>query len=194
MSAIVAYRSGLAALWLIFIAVWVVGAFSAKKSAGGAGSWWREAGFRFVIIALVLMIFRIPIVRQGLHDRVHLRVDDPRLVLTGLIVCALGIALAIWARVYLGSNWGLPMSRKAEPELVTTGPYAYVRHPMYTGLLLALLGSGLAETTIWLIPVLVGGTYFIYSALTEERIMAEMFPDTYPAYRRHTKMLIPFVL
>lgn len=190
----VLYRSALVAVWLIFIAVWIIAARGAKKNAR-APSWWREAGLRFAVIVLIMMLVRVPIVRQSVgHARGHLLVDDPRLALAGLILCALGIALAIWARVYLGSNWGLPMSRKVQPELVTTGPYAYVRHPMYTGLLLALLGSALAATTIWLIPFLVGGAYFIYSALTEERIMAQTFPDAYPAYRRHTKMLVPFVL
>jgi len=59
----------------------------------------------------------------------------------GVALCALGIGLAIWARTYLGRNWGMPMSRKENPELVTSGPYAYVRHPIYTGLLIAMLGS-----------------------------------------------------
>lgn len=58
----------------------------------------------------------------------------------------------------------------------------------------ALVALWLAPTSIWLIPFLVAGAYFIYSARTEERIMAETFPDTYPAYRRHTKMLVPFLL
>ena len=57
---------------------------------------------------------------------------------------ASGIGLAIWARIHLGRNWGMPTSQKADPELVTTGPYRFVRHPIYTGLLVALLGTALA--------------------------------------------------
>ncbi|HMF27698.1 MAG TPA: isoprenylcysteine carboxylmethyltransferase family protein [Candidatus Cybelea sp.] len=188
------YRTALAALWLIFIVVWVVAAFSAKKNVG-VRSWSREAGLRFIIFALVLMLLRIPILRNAVqHGRAHLLTVDPRLALLGLILCALGVALAIWARVYLGSNWGLPMSHKAQPELVTTGPYAFVRHPIYSGLLLAILGSALAESYVWLIPLVVAGGYFLYSARAEERLMTETFPDQYPVYQKHTKMLVPFIL
>jgi protein-S-isoprenylcysteine O-methyltransferase Ste14 len=59
----------------------------------------------------------------------------------GALVFACGIALAVWARLHLGRNWGMPMTQRAEPELVTSGPYRFVRHPIYTGLLTALLGT-----------------------------------------------------
>ena len=191
----VVYRIALATLWLIFIAVWVVAAFAAKKSVGGARWWWRAVGFRLAIIVVVLLLLRIPNLDNAVrHSREHMLNADPRFALAGLAICALGFALAIWARVYLGSNWGLPMSRKERPELVTTGPYAYVRHPIYSGLLLALLGSALSESYVWLLPFVIAGTYFIYSARAEERLMAQTFPDRYPAYRRRTKMLVPFLL
>lgn len=190
-----AYRAALATIWLIFIVVWVVAAFTAKKNVGGGRRWWREAGLRFVIIALVLMLLRIPILHNAVrHGRAHMLTVDPRLALLGLIICALGIALAIWARVYLGSNWGLPMSRKAQPELVTTGPYKFVRHPIYSGLFLALVGSAFAESYVWLIALVFVGAYFLYSARAEERLMTETFPDQYPVYQKHTKMLVPFLL
>lgn len=191
----VVYRGALAALWLIFIVVWLVAAFTAKKSTGGAPNWWRAAGLRFVIIAIVALLLRIPILRQAARQgRAHMLNADPHLALAGVVLCALGIALAIWARAYLGRNWGLPMSRKAQPELVTSGPYAYVRHPIYSGILLALLGSALSESYIWLVPFVVAGAYFIYSARAEERLMTELFPNQYPAYRQRTKMLVPFLL
>ena len=62
----------------------------------------------------------------------------------------LGLALAVWARVYLGRNWGMPMSRRADPELVTTGPYRRVRHPIYSGLILAMAGTAIAVSLYWL--------------------------------------------
>src|SRR6202011_5591919 len=108
--------------------------------------------------------------------------------LVGLIVVVLGLGLAIWARRYLGRNWGMPMTQKLDPELVTTGPYRQVRHPIYTGIILAMVGTAIAVSVYALIPVLVLGAYFAYSARTEERYLAEQFPDSYPPYQRSTKM------
>lgn len=88
----------------------------------------------------------------------------------------------------------MPMSRKESPELVTTGPYALVRHPIYTGIVLAMLGSALAQSLFWLAPLALGGAYFTYSARSEERLMTEQFQDQYPPYKKRTKMFVPFIL
>jgi protein-S-isoprenylcysteine O-methyltransferase Ste14 len=88
----------------------------------------------------------------------------------------------------------MPMTQKAEPELVTSGPYRFIRHPIYSGLLLALLGTALATNLLGLIVVGVLGGYFYYSATVEEQNLTATFPTTYPAYRAATKKLIPFVL
>jgi protein-S-isoprenylcysteine O-methyltransferase Ste14 len=86
------------------------------------------------------------------------------------------------------------MTEKAEPALVTSGPYRFVRHPIYSGLLLAVLGTALATNVIGLVIVAVLGGYFYYSASVEERNLTATFPTAYPAYRARTKMLIPLVL
>jgi protein-S-isoprenylcysteine O-methyltransferase Ste14 len=87
----------------------------------------------------------------------------------------------------------MPMSQKVDPELVTTGPYRKVRHPIYSGIILAMIGTTIAVSLFWLVAVIVTGAYFIVSATVEERYMAERFPDSYPEYKRSTKMLIPFI-
>ena len=86
------------------------------------------------------------------------------------------------------------MTEKADPELVTAGPYAHVRHPIYTGILLAMFGSGIGQSVLWALPLLIAGPYFVYSARREERQMAVQFPLQYPQYKRRTRMLIPFIL
>ena len=86
------------------------------------------------------------------------------------------------------------MTQKDEPELVTSGPYRLVRHPIYSGILLATVGTAVALSWLWLTVVALAAIYFIYSATVEERYLAEQFPEDYPAYRRSTKMLVPFVL
>jgi protein-S-isoprenylcysteine O-methyltransferase Ste14 len=76
---------------------------------------------------------------------------------------------------------------------VTAGPYARVRHPLYGGLLLAMLGSALAQSLLWLLPLIVYGPLFFLSARREERLLLEQFSERYSAYRSRTKMLLPFV-
>ena len=88
----------------------------------------------------------------------------------------------------------MPTSNGESPELITTGPYALVRHPLYGGLLLAILGSAIAQSSLWLLPLIVYGPSFIRGARREERLLIERYPDRYPAYMKRTKMLLPFVL
>jgi protein-S-isoprenylcysteine O-methyltransferase Ste14 len=85
------------------------------------------------------------------------------------------------------------MTQKDEPELVTSGPYHVVRHPIYSGILAAGVGTALALSWQWLIVVALAGIYFVYSATVEERFMTEQFPDAYQVYKRSTKMLVPLV-
>jgi protein-S-isoprenylcysteine O-methyltransferase Ste14 len=118
---------------------------------------------------------------------------DPWQAGIGLVLFVLGLGFAIWARVSLGGNWGVPMTQKDEPELVTDGPYRLVRHPIYSGILVAGIGTALALNWFWLTAVGLAGMYFLYSATVEERYLTEQFPDTYPTYKRATKMLVPFV-
>jgi protein-S-isoprenylcysteine O-methyltransferase Ste14 len=85
------------------------------------------------------------------------------------------------------------MTQKDEPELVTSGPYHLVRHPIYSGILVAGIGTAAALSWWWLTAVALAGVYFLYSATVEERYMIEQFPDNYLVYKRSTKMLLPFI-
>ena len=85
------------------------------------------------------------------------------------------------------------MTQKTDPELVTSGPYRLVRHPIYSGILVAGVGTAVGLGWLWLTAVLLAGIYFGYSATVEERYMTEQFPDAYPVYKRSTKMLVPFI-
>ena len=172
---------------------WAVKAVGAKKSIG-ARVRWRNSGVRVGVLVLVVLALHLTGVRQAFrHARADADSTGMLLGLIGVVLCALGVGLAIWARAFLGRNWGMPMSRKQDPELVTGGPYAYVRHPIYTGIMLAMLGSALGESVFWVLPLLLFGGYFIHSARAEEKLMLEQFPEQYPAYRRRTKMLLPFL-
>jgi protein-S-isoprenylcysteine O-methyltransferase Ste14 len=190
---VISYRWIIGALWVIFILVWLVTAFGAKRSVSRI-DWGRQAQLRLAAALLIALVVRVVFHTQVWQRAHRLVFVDPRLGITGVILCGLGIAIAIWARVYIGRNWGPPMSRKEAPELVTSGPYAYVRHPIYAGIFLAMIGSALGDSVLWLIPFAIAGAYFVYAARTEEHILEQEFPEQYAAYRRRTKMLVPFVL
>jgi len=171
-----------------WVAFWVYWLAASTRVKAGQTRWTRFAGVRVGLILVVLLLLRVRAFKE------HVATNDPWLQGIGLAVFLLGLALAIWARVYLGRNWGMPMSQKADPELVTTGPYSSVRHPIYSGIILAMIGTTIAVSLYWLVAVLVIGAYFLYSAIVEERSMARLFPDSYPEYKRSTKMLIPFII
>jgi protein-S-isoprenylcysteine O-methyltransferase Ste14 len=173
-------------LWIAFWVYWLAAATTGVKS--GRTRWGRFVGARIVVIVLAVLLIRTSAFRGG-----PTITKDPWLQAVGLVVFLSGLALAIWARRYLGRNWGMPMSEKADPELVTAGPYSRVRHPIYSGIILAMVGTAIAVSWFWLFAVILLGGYFVYSAVMEERYMAGLFPDTYPAYKRSTKMLVPFV-
>jgi protein-S-isoprenylcysteine O-methyltransferase Ste14 len=170
------------AVWGVFWLYWLVAAVGAKRSVRSSRC--RPPGLLLVVAVVLARVFRTSTVA----------VHSPVLQVVGVVLLVSGLALAVWARIYLGRNWGMPMTERAEPELVTSGPYRFVRHPIYSGLLLAVLGTALATNLYWLIALVIAGAYFIYSATVEERLMTTSFPDDYPGYKTHTKMLIPFVL
>lgn len=176
-----AFAVGWAAFWIY----WFVAAFSMKR---GRVAWSRELRIRVVILVLTIVLIKLGAFRNhGLNS-------NPWRAGVGLVLFADGLAFAIWARLHIGRNWGSPMSRKNDPELVTSGPYRLVRHPIYSGILVATAGTAVALSWAWLIAVALAGVYFVYSATVEEGHLTEHFPDTYPAYKRSTKMLVPFII
>jgi protein-S-isoprenylcysteine O-methyltransferase Ste14 len=169
--------------WVVFWGYWLLSAFSAKQGSGGRR---RIPLNGFTAIAVFILV---RVLRSG-----SLVVHSPALGAVGAVVLVSGLALAVWARIHLGRNWGMPMTQKAEPELVTSGPYRFVRHPIYSGLLLGVVGTALATDFLGLVIAAVLAGYFYYCASVEERNLVATFPTAYPAYRLGTKMIIPFVL
>jgi len=178
-----ALRAAIAIAWIIFLVYWLAAAFGAKEGRAG-GRPFPMTGLTALSVLLLLRVFR------GGSLAVHSWVLEA----IGAAVFASGLAVAVWARVHLGRNWGMPMTQKVEPELVTSGPYRLIRHPIYSGLLAGLLGTALANNLLGLIIVAILGAYFYYSATVEEKNLTATFPTAYPAYRARTKKLIPFVL
>ena len=177
-----ALRTVIFSVWGVFWLYWLISAFNAKQGVRTGRI--RAPGLLFLVAFVVTRAFNT-------HG---LAVHSLILEVVGTVLFVAGLGLAVWARVYLGRNWGMPMTKKEEPELVTSGPYRFVRHPIYSGLLLAVLGTALATNIYLLIALVIGGAYFIYSATVEERLMTDSFPAAYGQYKTATKMLLPFVL
>ena len=113
----------------------------------------------------------------------------------GAALTAAGLLFTVWARVHLGTNWSGTVTLKRGHELITSGPYAYVRHPIYTGLLLAFLGSALARDEWRGVLALALVALALWRKLrNEERWMREQFGDAYSAYSQRVAALVPHVL
>ncbi len=169
-------------IWVVFGLYWLAAATRAKASAPTTRA--RFPGLLIIVLVGLRVIFRGNV----------LAVESVPVRVVGIAVLVAGLGLAVYARIYLGANWGMPMTVRAEPELVTTGPYRFVRHPIYTGILLGLIGTALSLNLSFLIGMAVLGAYFAYSARVEERNLAGVFGPEYRDYRARTKMIVPFLL
>ncbi len=181
------YSSIIGTCWLAFVVIWFVLAIG--RSSGGRSYSSPAVGIRLLLAALIVIGImlgqRLPMVSFGRYAGAA--------GAAGCALCIAGLVFAAWARVTLGRSWGMPMTLHEKPELVTAGPYRYVRHPIYTGMSAMVIGSTLVFplAVAWCVGMLV---YMIVSAVREEHDMALRFPETYPDYKRHSKMLVPFVL
>ena len=185
-------HAGFACAWGALIVVWIAGLIFSKRTV-------RRASYlsRFVLVVSLLISYLLVAFHVVHYDWLVLRLwpHTQATQVAGLILTILGCLFAIWARVRLGTNWsGLPKVKEGH-ELIVKGPYALVRHPIYTGILLAMAGTGVAaDRSVWiLVWVLVAVTYIV-KIRQEERFMQETFPDQYPQYRQRVKALIPGVL
>jgi protein-S-isoprenylcysteine O-methyltransferase Ste14 len=181
-------------LWLSLVAYWGLAARASWRSTGSRWIWWREIAVRLCGFALTVQALRGALLGNALpNERPAAFPTSGSLAFIGCACSALGIGLAIMARACLGGP-RRSRARGEAPRLITSGPYAFVRHPIYGGILLAMLGSALAQSILWLLPLIVYGPHFIRTARREEQLLLAAFPQRYPGYMKRTKMLVPFVL
>ncbi len=179
--------------WATFLLYWIISSFGIKRDIRRT-NWGREWLIRIaVIIAIVIFIDSTSsfgnFARRG---EFYGHPTTGALATIGAVLCIVGIAIAIWARVHLGRDWSPAPALKEGHELVTSGPYKFVRHPIYTGIILAVLGSTLT-IPVWIIMFFVISGMFIWRVHVEEELMMKQFPDKYPEYKKRTWALIPFV-
>ena len=178
--------------WEILGVVWLAGLVFAKRTVRS-----QPAGSMYFQMTLALIGFSLLGSTWFSAGWLGMRFlpSAPKLELVGLALTIVGCALAIWARITLGSNWSGRATVKAGHELIQRGPYALARHPIYTGLLLASVGTAvtMAEWRCVLGLVLIA-ILFIAKIGQEEKLMLQAFPEAYPRYRQRVKALIPGLL
>jgi protein-S-isoprenylcysteine O-methyltransferase Ste14 len=177
--------------WIIFVAYWFISARRLKAIAENQSLLSALAHRIPVGFGWYLMVYwKLP----PPMNRVLMPRTDLALV-TGMAVCVLGLFVTIWARRTLAGNWSSDVTFKQGHELIKTGPYRFVRHPIYTGLLMMCLGSAIEVGALrsWLGLVVIGIGFWI-KLKQEERLMLQHFPDEYPAYQKQVKALVPFVI
>jgi len=177
-----------AGCWGAFALAWLAGAiyYESRAPAERTRTWLGSTTWIGVIVVTVVR-FAVP-----RADWRSLTVQTPWVRLLGLAILLAATALTLWARLALGTMWSAAPAVKQEHELRTSGPYAVTRHPIYTGLLGMLLGSGLlAGAGLWIVAFPVFLVLLQFKIGLEERLMLAEFPDDYPRYRRRTPQLIP---
>jgi len=181
-----------AILWLAWLAYWFFAALHVKRMQRRERSSSLLLNRGLLAIGALLLAFE----RQPL-----LWLSERFLPLStafywiGLVMLATGLALAVWARRHLGRNWSGIVTVKQDHELIRSGPYGLARHPIYTGLLLAILGTAVAIGE-WrgLIAFALITAAFMLKFKTEERFVSETFGEQYARYRAEVRSLIPFVI
>ncbi len=179
------------ALWVAWAAIWILLALRTKraqlrlKSADALTYMLPTAVGAYLCIARSGILIRLGLWRPNLPPIAWLMWLGAALTLAGLL-------FAIWARLYLGKNWSGLVTVKHDHELIRTGPYRFVRHPIYSGILLALVGTVVCRRNLWgfLGVALVWLGLWLKSRM-EERFMVETFGAQYQDYRRATGAILP---
>lgn len=176
-------------LWVAFLVVWLIWAIRTKPVQRREGVSSRLS-YTIINVAAFYLMFSGDVPREYL--RAHLYSSNWFTDAVGIAITFAGLAFAVWARVYLGGNWSSSVTLKIGHQLVRSGPYRLVRHPIYTGLTLAMLGTAIVRAqlrgAIAVVLVYIG---FKLKSMIEERVMTETFGAEYDDYRGTTGAIIP---
>ena len=183
------YRLLFPAMWLSWAAYWRVAARGTKVTERRE-SWGSRLShiLPLLLAAYLLWADRVPIAFLN----APMYAWAPWQFWLAALVAAAGFAFTAWARIHLGRNWSGTVTIKQGHELITTGPYALVRHPIYTGLLLAFVGTAFARGQ-WRGPlaIVIAWAALWWKLRIEERWMAEQFGGQYEDYKRQVPALVP---
>jgi protein-S-isoprenylcysteine O-methyltransferase Ste14 len=181
-----------AIIWIVFYAYWLISAWKTRSPIKRKQS--RFSFFLYGIVWVVIWVFIINWLSPALLSE-RIVPEGIGFTTAGLLITIAGLAFAVWARVHLGKNWsGMPTIRE-QHTLTRTGPYRFVRHPIYSGILLGLLGTaiGVGYFIIFCCVLLVL-VLFVIKFRMEELFLEEEFGEEYAQFKREVKALIPYVI
>jgi protein-S-isoprenylcysteine O-methyltransferase Ste14 len=187
-------KLGIKVIWILFFLYWTVSSFRAKQTVRTEPFLKRFVYYWLPLILAFLLLgpgkwFGHSLIRENFVPHTNLVGN------IGLAIAFIGLAIAFWARYLLGANWSATVQQKSEHTLITAGPYKFVRHPIYSGLLLMFSGHALIVGD-WraIIAVLIVFVSFWFKLRKEERLMQTLFGEQYIRYLNVTKALVPGIL
>jgi protein-S-isoprenylcysteine O-methyltransferase Ste14 len=171
--------------------LWAIAGGRAKRTVRAQVDLRARAPLWVVVFAWMLLLS--PRVRPGVLGWRFVPMTDAT-VYAGLAITVIGLGFAVWARLHIGRNWDALVALKENHQLVRTGPYAIVRHPIYSGFILATLGTAIAQGDVGgLVSTALIAIAWGYKSRVEEAFMIEAFGAEYEQYRREVRALVPFV-
>jgi protein-S-isoprenylcysteine O-methyltransferase Ste14 len=177
--------------WVVFVVYWLIASRNRKKEVYRQPLFARTViSASFLLGAALLFLRRLSVSWLGLR----LLPQNSITGVLGTLVSAGGLVFALWARQTLGANWSGVVTLREEHELIRLGPYRLVRHPIYTGVLLLVLGTAivLGEVRGFLAAVFFIGSIAL-RIRDEEKLLTQHFPQAYPEYQKQTPALIPWL-
>lgn len=175
--------------WYLFVIVWIVAGLWVKSTKAAEPLSSRLAYGSLMAVGFYLLFSRRPAV--GLLGARFIT-NAHWISVAAIVLTFAGVGLSIWARLILGENWSAKVTRKVDHELIRSGPYAFVRHPIYSGLLLATIGTAIfvgEYRGLIAVPLVLLSESI--KARREERFMIEEFGQTYQEYREQTWFIVP---
>jgi protein-S-isoprenylcysteine O-methyltransferase Ste14 len=175
--------------WIVFLTYWSVGALKTRRTVSRESFASRYGVLVLEIFGFVLLFSDAPEI-PALGGHIFSRAYAPSIA--GVVLTWIGIAIALWARWHLGQYWSARVTLKEDHQLIRTGPYAFFRHPIYSGIILAAIGGALAVDR-WRCVAGVALIFLGYwiKARKEESMLAQQFGESFQEHCRHTGFLLP---
>lgn len=175
--------------WVIFLIYWIIGAFNTRPTREE-----ESLVSRYLVVVVEVVAYLLVFSHATEIGLLGQRFIPRTLIgaLLGVLLTWLGLGLAIWARYHLAEYWSARVTIKEDHQLIRTGPYAHLRHPIYSGLILATIGTALVigkwRCVMGLLLAVIG--YFI-KARKEEEMLAQQFGDAFREHQKHAGFLLP---